>query len=164
MKKREPNVKDGSGRRGGTATFVPTDVSQPDEIRRLMDRIYQEREKLHILCNNAGISLFRPLEELSVEEWDRVIHVNLRSAFLCVKYGLPLLRRAGQASIINIASTRALMSEPHTEAYSASKGESSHSPTRWPSASGRRSASMRSVRDGSKPPNGKRKAPENRRN
>ncbi len=107
---------------GGTATFVPTDVSQPDEIRRLMDRIYQEREKLHILCNNAGISLFRPLEELSVEEWDRVIHVNLRSAFLCVKYGLPLLRRAGQASIINIASTRALMSEPHTEAYSASKG------------------------------------------
>src|SRR5690606_39537863 len=89
-------------------TFGPTDVARPEEIRRLMDRIGKERGKLHILCNNAGISLFRPLEELSVEEWDRVIHVNLRSVFLCAKYGLPLLRTAGRASIINIASTRAL--------------------------------------------------------
>lgn len=107
---------------GGAATFVSTDVSRPEDVRRLMERIGKERGKLHILCNNAGISLFLPLEELSVEEWDRVIDINLRSVFLCAKYGLPLLRRAGQASIINIASTRALMSEPHTEAYSASKG------------------------------------------
>jgi NAD(P)-dependent dehydrogenase (short-subunit alcohol dehydrogenase family) len=62
----------------------------------------------------------KPLEELSTEEWNRVIATNLQSVYLVTRYLLPLMPRG--ASIINIASTRALMSEPNTEAYSASKG------------------------------------------
>lgn len=60
---------------------------------------------------NAGIMVSKPLEELDVAEWDRVLNVNLRGAFLCVKYGLPWMRKAGGGSVVNIASTRALMSE-----------------------------------------------------
>jgi NAD(P)-dependent dehydrogenase (short-subunit alcohol dehydrogenase family) len=57
-----------------------------------------------------------------VADWDRVLAVNLRGPFLCARDTAPLLRRAGSAVIINIASTRALMSEPDNEAYAASKG------------------------------------------
>jgi NAD(P)-dependent dehydrogenase (short-subunit alcohol dehydrogenase family) len=71
--------------------------------------------------NNAAIFANRPLASLSLKEWNRVIGVNLTGAFLCAKHAAPHLKRT-EGSIINIASTRALMSEPDTEAYSASKG------------------------------------------
>lgn len=57
-----------------------------------------------------------------MEEWDRVINVNLRGTYMCSKYVAPHMRDNGGGVIINIASTRAFMSEPHTEPYSASKG------------------------------------------
>lgn len=73
------------------------------------------------LVNNAGFSRNRPLEELSLEDWNAVIATNLTGAFLCAKHAAPHLRAAGGA-IVNLASTRAFMSQPGTEAYSASKG------------------------------------------
>jgi len=72
------------------------------------------------LVNNAGHSPFKPLERVSVEEWDRSLDLNLRAMFLCVQALLPRMRRG--SAVVNIASTRALMSEPHAEAYAASKG------------------------------------------
>lgn len=109
-------------RAGYSARFVAIDVADPEQVRKLFERIGDEQGKLDVLCNNAGIMVSKPLEELDVAEWDRVLNVNLRGAFLCVKYGLPWMRKAGGGSVVNIASTRALMSEPHTEPYSASKG------------------------------------------
>lgn len=106
---------------GGRARFVRCDVGEPDQVAALMEDVGTHEGRLDVLVNNAGIMVARPPEELTVEEWDRVLNVNLRGAFLCVKYGLPLLRKAPGSSVINIASTRALMSEPNTEAYSASK-------------------------------------------
>ena len=106
---------------GGRARWVLSDVSVPQQVASLMESIAESEGRLDVLVNNAGIMIHRPVEELSVEEWDHVLNVNLRGAFLCVKYGLPLLRRSSHPSIINISSTRALMSEPHTESYSASK-------------------------------------------
>jgi NAD(P)-dependent dehydrogenase (short-subunit alcohol dehydrogenase family) len=76
---------------------------------------------LDILINNAGIGHNVPLTELSLADWNRVLGVNLTGAFLCAKHAAPYLRASGGA-IVNIASTRTLQSEPHTEAYSASKG------------------------------------------
>jgi NAD(P)-dependent dehydrogenase (short-subunit alcohol dehydrogenase family) len=76
---------------------------------------------IHALVNNAAISAGKPVTTLTIDEWDRVIGVNLTGPFLCAKHCAPHLRKA-RGSIVNIASTRALMSEANTEAYSASKG------------------------------------------
>lgn len=107
------------GEKEGSYTFQ-ADVSRPEDISAFA-RAVEGFGPIHVLVNNAGIGITKPLEDLAVEEWDLVINTNLRGAFLMVKYTLPLLKQ-GKASIINIASTRAFMSEPHTEAYSASKG------------------------------------------
>jgi len=99
--------------------YVKTDVSDEGQVASLMQHL---GPMLDVLVNNAGISCFAPLSELSTEQFDKVIAVNLKGAFLCAKHAAPLLRRAGNAAIINIVSTRALMSEPQSEAYAASKG------------------------------------------
>ncbi len=76
---------------------------------------------LDALVNNAGIMIRKPLAELSPSEWRRVLDVNLTGAFLCARAFAPMLARR-RGAIVNIASTRARMSEPDTEAYAASKG------------------------------------------
>jgi hypothetical protein len=76
---------------------------------------------LYGLVNNAGISRNRPVEELSLDDWQKVLATNLTGGFLCAKHAAPHLRNA-KGAIVNMASTRAFMSEPGTEAYSASKG------------------------------------------
>lgn len=97
------------------------DISRPEEIESLATAM-QEFGKLDVLINNAGIGITKPLTELDVAEWDMVINTNLRGTFLMVKWHLPLLKLGENPCVINLASTRAFMSEPNTEAYSASKG------------------------------------------
>lgn len=101
--------------------FIHTDVSNLDSVKNLFTEIGKRYDRLDILINNAGISLFYPFESLTIENWDKVINTNLRSIFLCSQSALPLMKTNG-GKIINIASTRAFMSEANTEAYSASKG------------------------------------------
>lgn len=97
------------------------DVGSEPDIEVLSERVAELSDRLDVLVNNAGISMQRPLEQLQPEEWRRVLAVNLTGPFLLVRALLPMLRRA-KGRVVNIASTRAHMSEPHTEAYSASKG------------------------------------------
>jgi NAD(P)-dependent dehydrogenase (short-subunit alcohol dehydrogenase family) len=78
--------------------------------------------KVDVLINNAGISHRGNLFTEPVEVWDRILNVNLRGAYLCAKYAASIMKEHGGGSIVNIASTRALMSEPDSEAYAASKG------------------------------------------
>lgn len=101
------------------ATFIQCDVADEAQVQALMAQV---GPALHVLVNNAGLSWFGPLESTPVERFDRVIAVNLRGPYLCARYAAPALRAAGQGAVINIASTRALMSEPGGEAYGASKG------------------------------------------
>ncbi|MDD2797431.1 MAG: SDR family oxidoreductase [Bacteroidales bacterium] len=101
--------------------FIHADVSSAESISTLFIYIKTKYERLDILINNAGISIFTPFEELTVTIWDKIINTNLRSVFLCSQLAIPLMRKQG-GKIINIASTRAIMSEEDTEAYSASKG------------------------------------------
>jgi NAD(P)-dependent dehydrogenase (short-subunit alcohol dehydrogenase family) len=105
----------------GKIDFIPVDISCEKEVGKLIDMTATRFTRLDILINNAGISANRPLENLPLEEWNRVIGVNLTGPFLCAKHAAPYLRERSGA-IVNIASTRAFMSEPGTEAYSASKG------------------------------------------
>jgi len=96
------------------------DVSNPENIKNTLSLLRQKRQSIDILINNAGILDNKPIEELKPEEWDRVLNVNLKSTYLMVHFCLPYLLPG--SVIINMASTRAFMSEPNTEAYSASKG------------------------------------------
>jgi len=108
---------------GGQAIFVKTDVKSEAEIIQLCEAAHQEFGKIDILINNAGRSGFKPIYELSVEEWDDVINTNLRSVFLCSRVAAKYMRQnESGGAIVNIASTRAIMSEPNSEAYAATKG------------------------------------------
>ena len=99
------------------------DVSNEAAVADLLAQIDRDFGRLDGLVNNAGIAgpFTGPLEELQLADWSRVLAVNLTGPFLLAKHAAPLLRRSGGA-IVNIASTRALQSEAHTEPYSASKG------------------------------------------
>lgn len=97
------------------------DVAKEADVRRALSRTLKQFGRLDFLVNNAGISDFKPLDELTLADWNRVIGVNLTGAFLCAKHAAPHLRERGGA-IVNIASTRAFQSEPNGEAYAATKG------------------------------------------
>jgi len=107
--------------KGGEATFLYCDVADVNSIQALIDQVIERYQRLDFLINNAGVSCFKPISELSVVEFDEVLSINLRSAFVATKFAAPYLREQ-QGAIINIASTRALMSEPDSEVYAASKG------------------------------------------
>ncbi|WP_407920404.1 SDR family NAD(P)-dependent oxidoreductase [Gottfriedia luciferensis] len=105
---------------GGKAIFHKTDVSKEEDIINLIQTVIEKLGRLDILINNAGISVFKPLFDLSVDEWDKILNTNLRSVFIASREAAKVMEHGGR--IINIASTRALMSEPNSEAYAASKG------------------------------------------
>lgn len=107
---------------GGIAFFKQTDVSQTGDIEELTAKTKEMFGTIDILINNAGISAWRSPYEITVEEWDEIINTNLRGAFLFSREVARIMRENGGGSIVNIASTRAIMSEPSSEAYAASKG------------------------------------------
>ena len=104
----------------GPVEFVPTDVADPAAVEALRAQL-AAAGGLDLLVNNAAVMVRKPLAELSVAEWQRVLDVNLTGPFLCCRALAPLLHER-RGNIVNIASTRALMSEPHTESYAAAKG------------------------------------------
>jgi NAD(P)-dependent dehydrogenase (short-subunit alcohol dehydrogenase family) len=107
----------------GNTAAICCDVSAEQDVKTAVSEALRLFDRLDVMVCNAGISGFFgvPVTELGLEQWNRVIGVNLTGAFLCAKHAAPHLEKNG-GCIINIASTRALQSEPHTEAYSASKG------------------------------------------
>lgn len=108
---------------GGKAQVHVADLSRPEAVKELFGRVRESWGAADVLVNNAGISAFKPLWELEVEEWDVVLDTNLRGTFLCSREAAVLMREKGvRGRIVNIASTRAFMSEPDSEAYAASKG------------------------------------------
>jgi len=107
----------------GNPAAVCCDVSDEEEVKTAVSETIRRFARLDVLVCNAGISGFFgvPVTQLRLEQWQRVISVNLTGCFLCARHAVPYLDTTG-GCIINIASTRALQSEPHTEAYAASKG------------------------------------------
>ncbi len=105
----------------GPVKFIQTDVSSEPAVIYLIEETVNWSGDISVLVNNAGVFLQKKLVDLSSQDWDYIIGVNLKGPFLCSKYASPHLS-LNHGSIINISSTRAMMSEPDTEAYSASKG------------------------------------------
>ena len=103
---------------GKEALFVQTDVRLETDIIRLMEVANQTYGQIDILINNAGKELFKSPYDISLEEWDDVISTNLRSVFLGSREATKYMRHNKEGgSIVNIASTRAIMSEPNSESY-----------------------------------------------
>jgi NAD(P)-dependent dehydrogenase (short-subunit alcohol dehydrogenase family) len=110
---------------GGQARYIACDVSKEEQIVELMKSAVQAFGTIDILINNAGISNphISSMYDLSVDDWDLVMNTNARSCFLATREAAKVMRNnAGGGSVVNISSTRALMSEPDSEAYAASKG------------------------------------------
>ena len=101
--------------------FFKTDVSDEENVQKSISESFIKFGNISGLINNAAIQIDKPVTELTLEEWNRVIGTNLTGAFLCAKHAAPFLKKSN-GSIVNISSTRAFQSEPNTEAYSASKG------------------------------------------
>lgn len=100
--------------------FYECDLSKSHMIEDVCNKIGERFKRIDVLVNNAAAFSTMPISKRPVEDWEYVIKVNLTAPYLMTKFLLPYMQEG--ASIINIASTRALMSEPNTEPYSASKG------------------------------------------
>jgi NAD(P)-dependent dehydrogenase (short-subunit alcohol dehydrogenase family) len=103
------------------ACFVAADVGDEAQVTALLAGVAAEEGRLDALVCNAGIMVRKPIAQLTLDEWSRVLRTNLTSIFLLVRASEALLR-AAKGAVVTIASTRAHMSEPNTESYSASKG------------------------------------------
>jgi NAD(P)-dependent dehydrogenase (short-subunit alcohol dehydrogenase family) len=110
---------------GGKAIFVKANVSKEDEVKSMVQAAIDSFGHVDVLYNNAGImpSDDASVTNLSEEVWDRVLDINLKSAFLCSKYTIPYMVEQGKGSIINVASFVAFMGcTVPQDAYTASKG------------------------------------------
>lgn len=108
---------------GGRAHYWNLDVTDEAAVKRVLGEVADEFGKLDILVNNAGIAgENKATDELSAEEWDEVMNVNVRGVFFCTKHAIPHLRRAGGGAIVNLSSIYGIISAQDIPAYHASKG------------------------------------------
>ncbi len=106
---------------GHEAHFVHVDVSREADVKRLVEDTVALWKRIDVLFNNAGVLLVKSVEEMSEEEWDRVMAVNVKSAFFAIKHAVPYMRRTGGA-ILNTGSIGSFVGQVGTPVYSASKG------------------------------------------
>ena len=117
-KKVEEEIKD----LGGDAIFVALDVTREEDWQRAVEATVARFGKLDILVNNAGIFRRVPLEETSLELWNQVMDINATGVFLGTKAVIPVMRKGGGGSIVNISSVGGIIGIPNNSAYQASKG------------------------------------------
>ena len=109
--------------KGGKAFFVTLDVTQEQSWIDALAAVEKEAGRLDILVNNAGINIREPIEEMKAENFDAMLAVNVRGPFLGTKHALPLMRKSGGGSIINMSSVCGLIGHRYTtEAYTVTKG------------------------------------------
>jgi len=108
--------------KGGRALFIPGDVSQSEDCREAVDRTVAALGGLNILFNNAGIIRRANVLEISEEEWDLVMAVNLKSVYLMSRFAIPAMADAGGGAIINTSSGWGLAGGRRAVSYCASKG------------------------------------------
>jgi len=111
------------GRAGSTdrVAGIAADVGRYDDCRKVVHGAAERFDGLDILVNNAGIGIFKPVDQLSVEEWDETIHTNLSGVFYCCREAIPLMRKRGGGYIFNISSLAGINPFAGGSAYNASK-------------------------------------------
>jgi len=109
--------------RGARAGYWQVDVTDEQAVKTAIDDVAGQFGGLHVLVNNAGISgTTKPTHEVTEADWDRVMAVNVKGVFFCIKHAIPHLKRAGGGSIINLSSIYGLVGAPDVPPYHASKG------------------------------------------
>ena len=106
---------------GGQALFISTDVSIEDNVCAMVDRTVSHFGRLDILVNNAGIYIQGDVEQTSLDNWERLMAVNLTGAFLCMKYAVPAMIQKGGGVVVNVASEAGLVGIKGQVAYNVSK-------------------------------------------
>lgn len=107
---------------GREAFFARADVTKEAEIAGAVEETAERWGRIDILFNNAGVLLVKPIEQMAEDEWDRVMAVNVKSAFLATKHVVPHMRRLGKGAILNTGSIGSFTGQAGTPVYSASKG------------------------------------------
>jgi NAD(P)-dependent dehydrogenase (short-subunit alcohol dehydrogenase family) len=107
---------------GGEAVFECADISHEAVVSQIVADTVARWERIDILFNNAGIVLVKPLEETTEAEWDRLMAINVKAAFLAIKHVVPHMRRAAGGVILNTGSIGSFVGQLNTPAYIASKG------------------------------------------
>jgi NAD(P)-dependent dehydrogenase (short-subunit alcohol dehydrogenase family) len=107
---------------GGQAISVACDVRRATNVKHLIATAVNTFGGVDVLYNNAGVVRYGTVEDLSVEDWDYQLDVNLKGTFLTCKYAIPEMRKRGGGAIINTASVQAFASQKTVAAYAASKG------------------------------------------
>jgi NAD(P)-dependent dehydrogenase (short-subunit alcohol dehydrogenase family) len=107
---------------GGRAIAVRCDVRDAAQVRNLIEQAVAAFGGVDVLYNNAGVVRYGTVDELSEEDWDYQLDINLKGTFLTCKYAIPELRKRGGGAIVNTASVQAFASQKTVAAYSASKG------------------------------------------
>ncbi len=104
-----------------TSRFFECDVSDDFQVKSVFEAIASQFHHVDYLINNAGIQRYGKVTEISVTDWDEVLNVNLKSAFLCTKYAIPLMGKMDGGVIINVSSVQAFLSQDQVAAYTTSK-------------------------------------------
>ena len=104
---------------GGEAIFIQVDVGVPDQIISCVQTVVDKYKKVDVVVNDAAMMTFKKIVDLSIEDWDKVQGVNLRSVFVFCKYCLPHMKNG---AVVNVSSVHAFQTEPTVLPYAASKG------------------------------------------
>jgi 2-deoxy-D-gluconate 3-dehydrogenase len=107
---------------GGQASDCVTDIGDPESCQGLIDETLRRHGRLDVMVNNAGLIIGGPPEDMTLDDWQRVLNINLTGAFLCCKAAYPAMKRQGRGKIINVASISAIFGSSKGAAYAASKG------------------------------------------
>lgn len=107
---------------GGEAFADRVDVADEKSVQEMVTRASTKLRRLDTLVNNAGVELLKAMEDITVEEWDRLMAVNVRGVFLCCKHVIPHMKKQGKGNIINMGSSAGYIGAPFQTLYCASKG------------------------------------------
>lgn len=108
-------------KKGHKALAVPLDVGDESQVNEAIGRVLDSFGRIDAIVNNAGVDYTLSAEEMTYDQWDRVIRTNLRGPFLTSKCAMPIMRKQGGGHIVNIVSTAAKRAWPNASAYHASK-------------------------------------------
>lgn len=106
---------------GGSASFVEVDVADAKSTARMAESVLEEYGRIDVLVNNAGARIIKGLMQHTLDDWERMIRINLTGPFLCAQAVLPHMVERGSGKIVNLASIASFMGRPNRCAYVAAK-------------------------------------------